>query len=72
MQTRRAAKKQRIETGPLLGPVHLPSEIIDNNLLRCLDLRSLLLLSTCNSAFKREVFRKQIGGGPACVDLADY
>lgn len=62
MQTRRAAKKQRIETGPLLGPVHLPSEIIDNNLLRCLDLRSLLLLSTCNSAFKREVFRKQIGG----------
>ena len=62
MQTRRAAKKQRIETGPLLGPVHLPSEIIGSNLLRCLDLRSLLLLSTCNSAFKREVFRKQIGG----------
>ena len=61
MKTRRAAKKQRIETGPLLGPVHLPAEVIGNNLLRCLDLPSLLRLSTCNSAVKREVFRKQIG-----------
>ena len=63
MTTRRAAKKQRIETGPLLGPIHLPPEVIGNNLLRCLDLRSLLLLSTCNSALQREVFRKQIGEG---------
>ena len=63
MQTRRAAKKQRIETGPLLGPVHLPAEVIGNNLLRCPDLPSLLHLSTCNSAVKREVFRKQIGEG---------
>ena len=63
MQTRRAAKKQRIETGPLLGPVHLPAEVIGNNLLRCLDLPSLLRLSTCNSAVKGEVFRKQIGEG---------
>ena len=63
MRTRRAAKKQRIETGPLLGPVHLPSEVIGNNLLRCLDLPSLLRLSMCNSAVKREVFRKQLGGG---------
>ena len=63
MKTRRAAKKQRIETGPLFGPVHLPSEVIGNNLLRCLDLPSLLRLSTCNSAVKREVFRNQIGEG---------
>ncbi len=69
MTTRRAAKKQRIETGPLLGPVHLPSEVIGNNLLRCLGLRSLLLLSTCNSAFQREVFRKQIGEDDECASI---
>ena len=69
MTTRRAAKKQRIETGPLLGPIHLPSEVIGNNLLRCLDLRSLLLLSTCNSAFQREVFRKQIGEDDGCASI---
>ena len=70
MTTRRATKKQRIETGPLLGPVHLPSEVlIGNNLLRCLDLRSLLLLSTCNSAFQREVFRKQIGEDEDTVSI---
>ena len=69
MTTRRAAKKQRIETGPLLGPIHLPSEVIGNNLLRCLDLRSLLLLSTCTSAFQREVFRKQIGEDDDCASI---